>query len=263
MTGQSYRLTDILTDSLLQIASKPSPLPVMSKNIVGFARQSPPIDTTAPFDTSSLQGRTILITGGASGFGAGFSRRWAGLGATIIIGDIDTTQGKALVDELRRDTGNVSHQFLYCDVTLWQSQVDFFRNAVELSPNGRIDQVVANAGVEEAGTKFNEPQNLDQDQPPEPQWRTIDANLKGVLYTSHLALFWLPRNSSNSSEFKPDRHLLLIGSIASIIPFAGHVQYSIAKHGVLGLFRSLRATSFQHGVRVNCNEFFPPAADFN
>ena len=233
----------------------------MSMNIVGLARQSPPIDTGAPYDTTSLQSKTIAITGGASGFGAGFAWRWAGCGATVIIGDIDSTQGKALVEELRKETGNASHQFLYCDVTLWQSQVDFFRRAVELSPNGRLDQVVANAGIEESGTKFNEPQNLDQDEPPEPQWGTIDVNLKGVLYTAHLALFWLPRNLPPSSDFKPDRHLLLIGSVASLIPFAGHIQYSIAKHGVLGLFRSLRATSFQHGVRVNCAEsLFPDVA---
>jgi len=223
----------------------------MSKNIVGLVRQSPPIEIGAPFDTSSLEGKTIVITGGASGFGAGFSRRWAELGATIIIGDIDSTQGRELIDELRKETGNASHQFLYCDVTIWQSQVDFFRKAVELSPNGRLDQVVANAGIEEAGTKLNEPQNLDQEEPPEPQFKTIDVNLKGVLYTTHLALFWLPKAASTSPGFKPDRHLLLIGSVASIIPFAGHIQYSIAKHGVLGLFRSLRATSFQHGVRVN------------
>jgi len=220
----------------------------MSRNIVGLARQSPPIEIGSPFDTSSLQGKTIVITGGASGFGAGFSKRWAELGATIIIGDIDSTQGKALIEELRKDTGNASHQFLYCDVTIWQSQVDFFRKAVELSPNGRLDQVVANAGIEEAGTKLNEPQNLDQEEPPEPQFKTIDVNLKGVLYTTHLALFWLPKGLSTPA----DRHLLLIGSVASLIPFAGHIQYSIAKHGVLGLFRSLRATSFQHGVRVNC-----------
>ncbi|PMD32237.1 short chain dehydrogenase/reductase-like protein [Hyaloscypha variabilis F] len=223
----------------------------MSKNIVGLARQSPRIEIGTPFDTSSLEGKTILITGGASGFGAGFAKRWAESGATIIIGDIDSTQGKALVDELRKETSNASHQFLYCDVTIWQSQVDFFRKAVELSPNGRLDQVVANAGIEEAGTKLNEPQNLDQEEPPEPQFKTVDVNLKGVLYTTHLALFWLPRNPSTSPDFKPDRHLLLIGSVASLIPFAGHIQYSIAKHGVLGIFRSLRATAFQHGVRVN------------
>jgi NAD(P)-dependent dehydrogenase (short-subunit alcohol dehydrogenase family) len=229
----------------------------MTKNIVGITRQSPPLDTTAPFDTSSLQDKTIVVTGGASGFGKGFAKRWANCGATVIIGDIDTTQGKAFVEELRKETANPSHQFIRCDVTDWQSQVDLFRTAVELSPHGRIDQVVANAGVQELGTKLDQPQNLDKDEPPKPQWITIDVNLIGVLYTVHLAMFWLPRNPAPASDAQPDRHLLLIGSVASLVPFAGHIQYSIAKHGVLGLFRSLRATSWKDGIRVNRTLYLP------
>jgi NAD(P)-dependent dehydrogenase (short-subunit alcohol dehydrogenase family) len=223
----------------------------MSKNVVGLARQSPLIDTTAPYSTSNVQAKTIAITGGASGIGASFARRWAGYGAIIIIGDVDSVHGKALIEEIQKETGNSAHQFIFCDVTNWQSQVDFFRTAVDLSPHRRLDQVVANAGVRETGPKFDEPQNLDKDEPPKPEWKAIEVNLIGVLYTSHLALFWLPRNSSPSTGFTPDRHLLLIGSVAALAPFAGQIEYSVAKHGVLGLFRSLRATSWKDGVRVN------------
>jgi len=223
----------------------------MSKNIANLARQSPPIDTSAPYNTATLQDKTIVITGGASGFGAGFARQWASWGANIIIGDVDTVNGKALIEEICKATGNAAHHFIFCDVTNWQSQVDFFRTSVELSPHGRLDQVVANAGVRESGAKFDEPKDLDKDEPPKPDWKAIDVNLMGVLYTSHLAIFWLPRNSSPSPDFIPDRHLLLIGSVAALIPFAGQIQYSIAKHGVLGLFRSLRATSWKDGIRVN------------
>jgi NAD(P)-dependent dehydrogenase (short-subunit alcohol dehydrogenase family) len=77
------------------------------------------------------------------------------------------------------------------------------------------------------------------------------------LYTVHLAMFWLPRNLAPASDAQPDRHLLLIGSVASLVPFAGHIQYSIAKHGVLGLFRSLRATSWKDGIRVNRTPYLP------
>jgi NAD(P)-dependent dehydrogenase (short-subunit alcohol dehydrogenase family) len=223
----------------------------MSRSIVGLARQSPPIDTNAPYDSSTLQDKTIVVTGGASGIGAAFARRWAGCGATIIIGDVDTVHGKALIEEIQKETGNAAHQFIFCDVTNWQSQVDFFRTAVELSPHRRLDQVVANAGVRETGPKFDEPRNLDRDEPPKPEWKAIDVNLMGVLYTSHLSIFWLPRNSSPSLDFTPDRHLLLIGSVAALAPFAGQIEYSVAKHGVLGLFRSLRATSWKDGIRVN------------
>lgn len=49
----------------------------------------------------------------------------------------------------------------------------------------------------------------------------------------------------------PDRHILLIGSIASFIPIPVLIQYCVSKHGVLGLFRSLRATSSVQDIRVN------------
>lgn len=228
----------------------------MSKNIAALARQTPPLDLTAPLDSPALKDKTILITGGASGIGAGLARRWAGYGANIIIGDVDTLQGKSLVNELRRGPGQDAHHFIYCDVTDWQSQVDFFRTAVELSPHGRIDQVIANAGIRESGPKFDEPRGLDKEAPPKPDWKAIDVNLMGVLYTCHLALFWLPRNSTPSPDFTPDRHILLMGSVAALAPFAGQIEYSVAKHGVLGLFRSLRATSWKIGIRVNRMIYF-------
>jgi hypothetical protein len=53
------------------------------------------------------------------------------------------------------------------------------------------------------------------------------------------------------SANRPDRHLLLIGSIASLVTIPGLTQYNASKHGVLGLFKSLRTTAFMGGLRVN------------
>lgn len=135
-------------------------------NIVDISRQSKPVDTTEAYDPSWVAGKTIVITGGASGFGEGFSRNWATHGANIIIGDVNDAKGKALVEELRKQTGNPNHHYLHCDVTNWQSQVDFFRSAEKLSPNGGIDSVVANAGITDNFSNFQEPKNLDAEEPP-------------------------------------------------------------------------------------------------
>ena len=151
-----------------------------------------------------MAGRTILITGGASGFGEGFFRKWAAHGANIIIGDINDKRGEAIVEEVRGSTGNKNHHYIHCNVTDWQSQVDFFHKAIKLSVHGGIDAVVANAGVIEMGAKFEEPKGLDADTPPKPNLLCYDVNLTGVLYTAHLALFYLPRNprSQNPSVSK-------------------------------------------------------------
>lgn len=230
----------------------------LSHDIVETTRQSKPIDLSEPYDPAWVSGKTIVITGGASGFGAGFSRHWASHGANVIVGDINAKQGQALVEELRQ-TSPHSH-FIQCDVTNWKSQVALFRAAARLSPHGGIDGVVANAGISGSVPKPSDTEDLDTDDPPEPQYKALDVNLKGVLYTVELAEFWLPRNpgSENAAPDSSipgngvhrDRHLLLIGSLASITGFQLR-EYAISKHGVLGLFRSMRLTSFRDGIRVN------------
>ena len=220
-------------------------------NVVESIRQSPPIDTREPYDASWVAGKTIIITGGASGFGAGFARNWALNGANICVADISKEKGQAFVEELRKESGNEHHHFVYCDVTNWQSQVDLFRTAVKLSPTGGIDAVVANAGITDVGTRIDEPGNLDMEEPPKPVFKTIDVNIIGVMYTTHLAMFWLPRNQKSNGITPPklshgpntrDRHILLIGSIASLCGIPHEPQYGISKHGVLGLF--VRALSW-------------------
>jgi len=53
-------------------------------NLVDVVGQSAPVDTTVPYDASLVSGKTILITGGASGFGEGFFRKWAENGQLCI-----------------------------------------------------------------------------------------------------------------------------------------------------------------------------------
>ncbi|RFU33751.1 hypothetical protein B7463_g2628, partial [Scytalidium lignicola] len=228
-------------------------------NLVDIIRQSPPLDVAAPYDEGLVEGKTILITGGASGFGEGFFRKWADNGANVIIGDVNRERGKALVDEVRAKTGNDNHHFIYCDVTNWQSQVDFFHEAIKLSPHGGIDAVVANAGIGDVPSTFENPRNLDADEPRPPNLKCLNVNLIGVLYTTNLALYYLPRNPG-SEKASPttvpgnsprDRHILLIGSLSSVFPIPGQIMYGISKHAVLGLFRQLVGTTFVRGIRVN------------
>lgn len=197
-------------------------------DVVDMIKQSPPIDTTAPYDAAWVIGKTIIITGGASGFGAAFAQKWAANGANIIISDISAVAGEKLAAELRKETSNPNHHFIKCDVTNWQSQVDLFKTAVKLSPNQAIDAVVANAGIS-GMPGFDDPKGLDAEEPPEPVYKVVDINLKGVMYTTQLAYFWLKKNTAKNASvdskpgatYVPDRHILLVGSIASLCPIPG------------------------------------------
>ncbi|KAK1965244.1 short chain dehydrogenase [Colletotrichum sublineola] len=220
-------------------------------NLVPVTKLSPPVDTTQPYDTSTLSGKTVLITGGALGLGAAFAREWASHGANVIVGDINGSVGETLVAALRTENPKGSYHFVTCDVTSWDSQVAFFKESARLSPNGAIDVVVANAGVNDPGAnhRFESPSALqtDPDAPGKPSSAIIDVNITGLSYTTHLALFWLPRNGASR-----DRCLIFVGSIAGVGHFPGQSPYTMSKHAVTGLFRSLRATAHLcHGIRLN------------
>ncbi len=186
--------------------------------VVDMIGQSPPVNCSKPYDTATLAGKTIIITGGASGFGAAFARHWAGHGSHIIIGDVNDRAGEALIAELRTSCPSPSSQVLlyqHCDVTSWSDQLALFNAARAASPTGAIDAVVAGAGIVEKGDPLN----------PSP---------------------------------KNDRHLLLVSSIAGVSPLPGQTEYTTSKHAVMGLFRALRATAWTtKRVRVNVlNPYF-------
>ncbi|PGH10564.1 hypothetical protein AJ79_05386 [Helicocarpus griseus UAMH5409] len=230
------------------------------------AYQHHPIDFNTPIPLDFIRNKTILLTGGASGFGARFFTRWASAGATVIMGDINTAAGTELVARVRAETQNPNLHFIPLDVSSWHSQVAFFREAVKLSPHGGIDTVVANAGINlvKESNEFERPviDYQNHPDPPAPGLSTLDVNLTGTLYTTHLALFYLPRNPGSthccpeSTDIVPnrerDRHILLLGSVASILPLPSQIPYCVSKHGVMGLFRTLRTTApLGSGVRVN------------
>lgn len=242
-----------------------APLASASQNrMVESIHQSPPVDCTLPYSTTTLRGKTILLTGGASGLGAAFARKWAAAGANLIIGDIADADGEALVAELRSSTSsNSQHHFIHVDVISWPSQAALFQEAVRLSPTGELDAVVASAGISDkfgtiTGKGFENPVDLDKPNPPAPNLKCIEVNLIGVMYTAHLALFWLQQNAATTTNTTTkdtrdsrDRHLLLIGSGAGLFALPGVPEYVTSKHGVTGLFRSLRMLSYRQGIRVN------------
>ncbi|KAF6836979.1 short chain dehydrogenase [Colletotrichum plurivorum] len=224
-------------------------------NLVPTTGLSSPVDTTKPYDPTTLSAKTILITGGALGIGAAFAREWASHDANIIVGDINASEGHALVASLRADHPKGSHHFVECDVTSWDSQVAFFKEAARLSPDGAIDVVVANAGINLAGPNaaFDNPvpSKTDPDAPRQPSTKTIAVNITGMTYTVHLGMFWLPRNG-NKGAAPRDRCILLLGSVAGVVHFPGQAPYTMSKHAVTGLFRAMRATAYmQHRVRLN------------
>lgn len=153
--------------------------------------------------------------------------------------------------------------FVKCDVTSWEDQVSVFKVAKEKSPNGRIDVVIANAGIygpdaldgELRFYRCREPilgpfadktaktAGLDAPEPTKPVTKLLDVNLIGVIYTAKLAGWYFNNQDAG------DRCLILVSSIMGYIDTQGSSIYSAAKHGVRGLMTCLRRKGL---VRVNC-----------
>jgi len=74
------------------------------------------------------------------------------------------------------------------------------------------------------------------------------VDLIAVIYTVHLALHYFRRNPDTPNY---DRCLIATGSVSSYLDQKGAIQYNAAKFGVRGMFRSLRSTAWQQGIRVN------------
>lgn len=225
------------------------------------------VDMSKAIPYHDLEGRVILITGGASGFGGAIADEVVKHGALTIIGDINVKNGEEKVAALRRSSNNHNHHFIKLDVTDWASQAAFFKRAASLSPHQGIDCVIANAGICDVAenTLFEETPDYDSmDNPPPPRMKTVDVNLTGLMYTTTLALSYLSRNpGSTKSTTAPsagprDRNLVLISSIAGLAAVPKLPLYGASKHGVVGLFRSMRLTTpIVTGVRVNMiNPYF-------
>jgi len=109
--------------------------------MVGY-QHTGPIDCNVDVDTSTLQGKTAIVTGGANGIGEGFVRALIAAGASVCIGDLNATAGTKLAAEF---SGQAT--FVECNTTSWDDQTRLFREAVAFSPTGKIHYVVANAGI--------------------------------------------------------------------------------------------------------------------
>ncbi|PWY91645.1 putative short chain dehydrogenase/ reductase [Aspergillus sclerotioniger CBS 115572] len=207
----------------------------------------PPYTHTGPvacdqdFDSSSLKGKTAVVTGGANGLGEAYVRALVAAGLNVCIGDLDTNKGQKLEAELP------GTKFIPCNATTWDDQVRLFQAAVSLSPTGRISYVVANAGIHRPDEVFQYEQ-----EPKKPDLSIIDTNIHGPLYTAKLAAhYFIRQNGQTPTPEQEDTCLVLIGSGAAFLDCPRGPQYSASKWAMRGIMHSLRRTTHYYGSRVN------------
>lgn len=167
-----------------------------------------------------LAGKRVLITGGGSGAGADLARGFAAAGAEVVI------SGRRL-DALQTVAAATGARAVQADVTDEASVKAMFAAA------GPCDIVIANAGAADSAPMSRT--TLDQ-------WNTMIAvNLTGVFLTLREGLNQMPGWG----------RLITIASSAGLKGYAKIVPYAAAKHGVIGLTRSLALEIAKKPITVN------------
>jgi len=113
-----------------------------------------------------------------------------------------------------------------------------------MSEYGSVDIVVPNAGIDERGSFSTT--NIVHGKPTKPSFKTIEINLIGVMYTTHLGLYYMKKNNNPESL----KSIVFLGSMASWQALPSAPLYSASKHAILGFMRSLYLPCLKDGIRV-------------
>lgn len=175
-----------------------------------------------------FEGKTALVTGGASGIGEASVMRLVAEGAQVTLADLDEKSGREIADRSDAIT------FVHCDVT----DGDSVKSAIDgiVSRHGKLDAVHANAGIET-------PPLLLADTSDEWFDRAIDVNTKGVFLTSKYAILAMLETGGGS--------ICCTSSIHDVATYPMIGVYSISKAAVGGIVRAINADYATRGIRAN------------
>ena len=176
-----------------------------------------------------LRDKVAIVTGGASGIGAGIVKRFLEEGAAVCVSDLKQEATETFARSLQGRVIAVA-----ADVT----NEDAVHNLVDytFSHLGRVDIMVNNAGIGENAGPI--------DEKPAPDWqRVIDTNLTSVFYGIKHAARVMKRAGQGGV-------IINIASILGSVGFNGAPAYVAATHGVLGLTKSAALELAPAKIRV-------------
>jgi len=187
-----------------------------------------------------LKGKTAIVTGGGSGFGAGIARRFAAEGARVIVNDINAAAGE-------RIAGEIGGTFVQADVAKSEDWAKLVRAAGD-----KLDIVVNNAGWTHRNKPYLEVTEAEFD-------KVYAVNVKSI-YLSALHAVPVFRKRGGGC-------FVNIASTAGVRPRPGLTVYNSSKGAVIVMSKSMAGEFGKDRIRVNCvNPVFSPetalSADF-
>lgn len=176
-----------------------------------------------------LDGKVGVITGGASGIGLATARKFAAEGATVVIGDLASSNGEAVAAELEG-------MFVPVDVTNAEQVENLF--AATKERYGRIDIAFNNAGISPASDDSILKTGIEA-------WDLVqNVNLTSVYLCCKAVLPYMLEQGSGSI-INTASFVALMGAATS------QISYTASKGGVLAMTRELGVQFAGKGIRVN------------
>jgi len=204
------------------------------RSVIQFALTRAPAALSLGWDLERkyemrFSGKTVVVTGAASGIGAEATRLFASEGAVVFASDIDREGGQKLADETEGDV-----RFVYCDVSDTASIKALMDQAADQC--GGIDVVLNNAAAGGARPAIDE---IEPD-----EWDgTMDLVLRSVAFGIRYAAPHMKHRAGAS--------IVNISSVAAVGPGYSPTAYAVAKAGVLHLTKCAATDLAQFGIRVN------------
>lgn len=179
-----------------------------------------------------FEGRTVFVTGGASGLGEATVRLLSERGAAVVIADVDTARAEMVAQELRGAGGRA------ISVGVDVRRPDEVQRAVDVAVAefGPFQHAVNSAGVGGIPASV-------QDTSHEEWARVLDTNCTGTYYCLQLEIPLIHQAGGGS--------IVNIASISGITSVSGLSAYNASKHGAVGLTKAAALENATSGVRIN------------
>jgi len=174
-----------------------------------------------------LEGKTAIVTGGGSGFGAGIARKFAAEGARVMVADLDEAAARSVA----REIGGLEVPVNVADGAQVRSMAHAAREAF-----GQIDILVNNAGVTHLPGPMESISEADFD-------RVLAVNVKAVYFTAREVVPLMKAAGTGA--------ILNVASTAAISPRPNLTWYNASKGWLVTATRSMAVELAPSGVRAN------------